>query len=108
MLLVVSVSVAGSLWTRDPDIAEIMDRGFQNGLAAKVAAGDASSAEQEELDSLLNALQRATPGRGDLTAWQQKTSHLSAALQQTRDGVEGAPDDFLAAINCANCHKEHR
>ena len=108
VLLVVSVSVAGSLWTRDPDIAEIMDRGFQNGLAAKVAAGDASSAEQEELDSLLNALQRATPGRGDLTAWREKTSHLSTALQQTLDGVEAAPDDLRAAINCAHCHKEHR
>jgi hypothetical protein len=85
-----------------------MDRGFQNGLAAKVAAGDASPAEQEELDSLLDALQRATPSRGELTVWQEKTNDLSTVLQKTMDGVEGAPDDLRTAINWATCHKEHR
>jgi hypothetical protein len=108
VLLVVCAAVACYLWTRDPDIAQIMKRGFQSGLVAEVASGTASPAEQEELASLLAALRRATPNRGDVTAWQEKTTHLSTALQKTLDGVEGSRDEFRAAINCANCHNEHR
>ncbi len=108
VLLIVCIAVAGYLWTRDPDILQIMERGFQNGLAVKVADGKASVAERQELALLLGALERATPNRGDLAAWQEKTIRLSTALQQTVDGVEGAPEELRAAINCANCHDDHR
>ena len=108
VLLIVCIAVAGYWWTRDPDIVQIMERGFQNGLAVKVADGKASVAERQKLASLLDALERATPSRGDLAAWQEKTTRLSTALQQTVDGVEGAPEELRAAINCANCHDDHR
>lgn len=81
---------------------QVMKTAMKGGLLKKVAAGDASAEEKEQLHAMLVALASNTPKKGGEDSWKEKTGKLVAASK------EGDAAALKAAANCAACHKVHK
>lgn len=88
--------------------AEVMKKGFKQGLAKTVTAGQATKEQKQQLLDLVEALPQNKPPRGTDESWQQKTEALIAAAKGVVDGDAGAADKLKKASNCAACHREHK
>lgn len=89
-------------------IKQVMKIAHKDGLMKKVAGGQGSKADAEELLALYQALAENKPPKGDLADWKAKTMALVAAAQNVVDGKEGAGPALLKTVNCAECHKAHK
>ena len=88
--------------------AEVMKKGFKQGLLKTVTAGKATDQQKQEFLELVEALPHNKPPRGTDESWNQKTEALVAAAKGVVDGDAGAADKLKKASNCAGCHKEHK
>jgi hypothetical protein len=52
-----------------PTISDVMNKGMKKGLWKRVARGEASKAESEELLALFTALAEHKPPKGDEKSW---------------------------------------
>jgi hypothetical protein len=77
-------------------------------LAKKVISGSASDDEKKELVALYVDLGKNTPKKGTPEAWKDKTDAVVQAAKDVEAGKPGAAAALQKAINCANCHKEHK
>jgi mono/diheme cytochrome c family protein len=91
-----------------PSISEIMNKGMKQGLWKRVARGEASKAESEELVTHFSALSKQKPPKGDEKSWQEKTEALVAAARAAASGQADAGAQLAAATNCGACHRLHK
>jgi len=88
-------------------IKEVMAKAHKSGLLKKVAAGDASKEDREELAELYVALSKNEPPKGDEKDWKKKTSAMvkasKAAVKDAEDGKK-----LGKIVNCGACHKVHK
>jgi hypothetical protein len=89
-------------------IKEVMAKAHKEKLLDKVATGQGTKEDAQQLADLYKALGANTPPKGDPDSWKTKTVAILAAAQDVVDGKEGAGPKLKAAVNCANCHKEHK
>src|SRR4051794_35150136 len=73
---------------------EVMQKAMKGGLTMKVAKGEASEAEKQELVDLFTALHANTPKRGAADNWKKMTDALLAAAKS------GDGKALKAAANC--------
>src|SRR5262245_29067267 len=74
----------------------------EKSLCAKVASGEATAAEKEQLVELFTALHANMPKKGEADSWKQRTEALLAAAKS------GDGKALKAAADCAGCHKLHK
>ena len=74
----------------------------------KVASGGASDAEKKELHSLLVALSKNNPKKGDAESWKKLTGALVKASKAAVNGDAKAGDALKKAANCKACHNNHK
>jgi len=89
-------------------IKDVMQRSMKDGLAKKVAGGQATADEKQELVQLFEAMSKSKPPRGDEASWKEKTTELVAAAKGAVAGDSDAGTRLSAAINCGACHKAHK
>jgi hypothetical protein len=90
-------------------IKDVMQKAHKGGLTKKVAKGEASAEEKQQLLELYQALAASKPPRGDEEAFKQKAAELVAAAQDAVDGKEGAADKLNAIfMKCMGCHSAHK
>jgi hypothetical protein len=89
-------------------IKQVMEKAHKNKLLDKIASGQGTKEEAEELLALYKALGANKPPKGELEGWEKKTVAIIEAAQAVVDGKEGAGARLKAAANCAQCHREHR
>jgi hypothetical protein len=87
--------------------AHVAPQGEQS-LLLRVAAGNASPEEQQQLLDLYISLAENEPPRGELAAFQAKTRPIIIAAAKVVVGREGAGAELRKAVNCAACHREHK
>jgi mono/diheme cytochrome c family protein len=85
-----------------------MNKGMKKGLWKRVARGEASKAESEELLALFTALAEHKPPKGDEKSWQDKTGALVAAAKAAVAGQPDAGEKLAAATSCVACHRAHK
>jgi cytochrome c556 len=89
------------------EIKEVMKKAMKGGLCKKVAEGEASADEKNELVEYFTALNLNTPPKGEKASWTKKTATLLAAAKGAAKGDEKALKT-LASVNCGACHKEFK
>lgn len=87
---------------------EIMKAGFKDGLCKKVADGQATDAEIDQLVEFCTVLAGNKPPRGDAESWKSKTDALVAAAKACAAGEKGSGDLLTKAMNCMACHQVHK
>jgi hypothetical protein len=89
-------------------IKDVMKKAMKGGLLKKVAGGEASAEEKEELHAMLVALSKAEPKKGEAESWEKLTGALVEAGQAAIDGDEKAGKMLEKAANCKACHEAHK
>jgi hypothetical protein len=77
-------------------------------LHEKVKKGEASKEELDKLIEAYEALGKNKPPKGSADNWKKLTDELLAATKDAKEGKEGAAKRYEAAVNCMQCHKEHK
>jgi hypothetical protein len=80
----------------------------QQSLLVRVAGGNASAEEKQQLLDLYISLAENEPPRGELAAFQAKTRPIIIAAAKVVVGREGAGAELRKAVNCAACHRDHK
>ncbi|MEZ5940376.1 MAG: hypothetical protein R3C18_03220 [Planctomycetaceae bacterium] len=107
LLLMVPASAARAD-DEKPTIKSIMKVAFKDGLAQKVATGEASAEETQNFLKVCQALKGLKPPKGDAESWDMLTKSLVDAAQAAVDGKEDAPALLRKATNCKSCHGPHK
>jgi len=81
---------------------EVMQKAMKGGLLNKVAGGNASDAEKQQLVDLFTSLHQNKPKKGDAENWKKMTDALVAAAKS------GDGKALKTAANCKACHSEHK
>ncbi len=89
-------------------IKQVMAKAHKEKLLNKVAEGNASAEEKQQLLESYAALGDNEPPKGDAASWKEKTDALVAAAKAAVDGDAEAAAKLKAASNCAACHKAHK
>ncbi len=91
-------------------IKEVMKKAHtpDGGLMKKIASGDGTKEDAEQLVELYTALGQNKPPKGEPGSWQEKTGALLKAAKEVVADKEGAKAALEKAANCGNCHKEHK
>jgi hypothetical protein len=85
--------------------SEVMKKAMKNGLAKKVADGNATAAERKQLIDMFVAMHQNIPPKGDRTAWEKITQSLVDAAKAVDDGKDEKAGRSLAKLlNCKACH----
>jgi hypothetical protein len=87
---------------------DVMKKAFKGPLLKKVAGGGASDAEKKELHSMLVALSKNKPKKGDAESWKKLTGALVKASEAAVKGDAKAGDMLKKAANCKACHNSHK
>ncbi|MGI9472845.1 MAG: hypothetical protein ACR2NZ_15000 [Rubripirellula sp.] len=87
---------------------EVMKKAMKGGLLKKVASGDASEEETKQLHSMLVALSKNEPKKGDAESWKKMTGALVKASTAAVDGDPEAGAMLKKAANCKACHNLHK
>ncbi len=88
-------------------IKDVMQKAHKGGLMKKVADGQASKEEREELLAMYAALTMNKPPMGGEKSWKEKTAALGdAAKAAAKD--DKAVAGVSKAANCMGCHSVHR
>jgi len=89
-------------------IKEVMKKAHKDGLMKKLAIGEGTKEEAQELLELYEALGQNKPPKGEPGSWQEKTGELVAAAQEVVNGKDGAGNRLRKAADCMGCHKMHK
>jgi hypothetical protein len=89
-------------------IKQVMEKAHKNKLLNKVAAGEGTKEDAQQLLELYQALGKNQPPKGEAEGWKKKTVAIAEAAKEVVDGKPGAGAKLTKAANCANCHKEHK
>ena len=87
---------------------DVMKKAMKGGLLKKVASGSASDDEKKQLHSMLVALGKNEPPKGEADSWKKLTGALAKAGKAAVDGDEGAGEMLKKASNCKACHSKHK
>ena len=87
---------------------DIMKKAFKGPLLKKVAGGGASDAEKKQLHSMLVALSKNKPKKGDAESWTKLTGALVKASEAAVKGDSNAGQALKKAANCKACHNNHK
>lgn len=79
-----------------------------NSLLVKVSGGKGSKEDAEKLLALYKDLAENEPKKGDKDKFKEKVEPIVKAAQAVVDGEKGAGPKLRMAVNCMNCHKEHK
>jgi hypothetical protein len=105
---VLSLSVSADDAKPKYTIKEVMKIAHKDGLMKKLASGQGTPQDAEQLLDLYKALGENKPPKGDPESWKAKTTTLVQAAQDVVDKKDGAPAALQKAANCAECHKAHK
>lgn len=86
-------------------IKEVMNRAHKGGLVKKVVDGKANKQEKDELLALYVALNQNKPPKGDPKKWDEMTMAIVNATKDFLAGKEGAKQELIKAVRCAQCHQ---
>lgn len=86
----------------------IMKEAMKGPLLKKVASGEASAEETEELHAMMVALSENEPKKGEMDSWKEKTTALVVASQAAIDGNADAGAMLKKAADCKACHTPHK
>jgi hypothetical protein len=89
-------------------IKEITKNAHTDKLRNKVAAGEASDGEKQQLLDLYLSLLENKPPQGDAESWQKLSSAAVAEAARVVVGRDGAERQLRGAASCAACHREHK
>ena len=89
-------------------INEVMKLAHKDGLLKKVATGEASAEEKQQLVVLYKAMAVNKPPVGDEESWKERSGLLIKAAEAAAKGEEDASDRLLKASNCKACHDPHK
>ena len=89
-------------------IKEVMQKAHKGGLMKKVASGQGTKEDAQQLVEMYNALGKNKPPKGEAASWEEKTKALIAAAQDVVDGKQGAGPRLQQAANCMACHSAHK
>ncbi|MGD9723756.1 MAG: hypothetical protein AB7O59_04605 [Pirellulales bacterium] len=89
-------------------IKDVMKKAHKDGLMKKLAGGQGTKEDAEQLLDLYKSLGRSKPPKGDVESWKTKTTVLVEVAQEVVDGKEGSRKMLEKAANCAECHKAHK
>lgn len=106
--LVGSVGRAAEEGTKKYPTKVIMKKAMKGPLLKKVASGQASAEETEELYVMMVALSENEPKRGEMDSWKEKTTALVAASKAAVDGNADAGAMLKKAADCKACHTPHK
>jgi len=83
---------------------EVMKKGFagKEALCGKIAKGNATAEEKEQMLELLSSLCENKAPRGEQQAWVAKCEAMTKAVK------DGDAKAFQAAANCKACHDAHK
>ncbi|MGI9518817.1 MAG: hypothetical protein ACR2NP_17305 [Pirellulaceae bacterium] len=80
----------------------------KDGLLKKVATGDATDEEKQQLLVFYQSMAKNSPPQGEQDSWDERTKLLIEAAQAAVDGDEDAADKLLTATDCKSCHDAHK
>jgi hypothetical protein len=89
-------------------IKDVMKVAHKEKLLDKIATGKGSKEEAKQLLELYQALGANKPPKGDAEGWKAKTVAIVGAAQDVVNDKPGAGAALKKAVNCAQCHKEHK
>jgi hypothetical protein len=89
-------------------IKDVMKVAHKEKLLDKIATGKGSKEEAKQLLELYQALGANKPPKGTAEGWKAKTIAIVEAAQEVVDDKAGAGAKLKKAVNCAQCHKEHK
>ncbi len=89
-------------------IKDVMKKALKGPLLKKVASGEASDDEKKQLQSMMVALGKNKPPKGEADSWKELTGALVKASNDAVEGVEGAGESLKKAANCKGCHSKHK
>jgi hypothetical protein len=89
-------------------IKQVMQKAHKGGMMKKIASGQGTKEEAQELLAMYNALGKNKPPKGEPGSWQEKTNALITAAQEVVDGKPGAGMRLQQAANCMACHSAHK
>jgi hypothetical protein len=87
---------------------EVMAKAHKSGLMKKVAGGQGTKEDAQQLVDMYNALGKNKPPKGEAGSWEEKTKALITAAQAVVDGKDGAGELLQQAANCMACHSAHK
>jgi hypothetical protein len=89
-------------------IKEVMGEAHKKKLLNKVTEGQPTKEDKAKLLDLYLSLWENTPPKGDAASWHQKAGNVIVAAAKVVLEEPGAPAKLKAAVNCAECHKNHK
>ena len=93
----------------DPEaIKKAMKTAMKEGLTKKVANGEASDEEKEQLLKLFTEMAKLDPPKGEKEPWDKRVKALVDGAKAAVEGKEGAGAALMKAANCKDCHTAHR
>ena len=115
LMLAALVAVGGAIAvSQEKDgevpIKEVMKKAHTGkpSLLAKVQSGKASDEEKKMLLELYTALSKNKPPKGDEDAFKKRTEAMVEAAQAAVDGKKEAGKLLKKAVNCKECHMNHK
>ena len=103
-----SLALAADEATPKYTIKEVMKKAHKDGLLKKVAGGQGTKADAEELLDLYKALGPNKPPKGDPESWKAKTVALVEAAQEVVERQSSARTSGWRKPPTAECHKAHK
>ena len=89
-------------------IKDVMKECKPKGVIKKVISGMGSDDEKKKVLELLEALAANKPSKGDTDSWKKFNDPIVAAAKDVVEGKDGAVAALKKAVNCADCHAEHK
>lgn len=87
---------------------KIMKEAFKGPLLKKVAGGNGSAEDAKNLHTMLVALSKNEPPKGEEESWKKLTAALVKAGKAAVDGDKEAGAMLKKAANCKACHSQHK
>lgn len=110
LLLGVAFVYAGADDTKESelDIKKIMLHAHKEGLMKKVAEGESTREDKEQLLRLYVAMWEAKPPKGEMASWHEKSGAAIVGAAKVLLNEKGAKENLKTAVNCGACHKAHK
>ncbi|MFL5343120.1 MAG: hypothetical protein ACJ8F7_23560 [Gemmataceae bacterium] len=111
LAIVAVVGLSGRANDPKNSIKDVMKQAHAGGnksLLFRVAGGKGTKEDAEKLLALYKDLAANKPEKGEAASWKEKTDPIVKAAEAVVAGEKGAPAKLKMAVNCMNCHKEHK
>lgn len=108
LMLALSAGMISAEDKKPSPIKKAMKVAMKEGLLKKVAKGEGTADDKEQLLKLVTAMAKAEPPKGELADWKTRAGALVEAAQAAVDGKDGAGEALTKASNCKECHSAHK